>query len=129
MSSALLLSIKPTFADAIFRGSKKFEFRRAIFREPDVKKVFVYASAPVSRVVGEFDIKEVLSDTPPKLWARTKRASGISEDYFSKYFEGKEIAYALRIENPSRYREAQSLSERFDIAHPPQSFRYVAADA
>jgi predicted transcriptional regulator len=56
----VILSIKPQFARKIFEGSKLFEFRRSIFKNPDVNKVVVYASAPISKIVGEFEIEEIL---------------------------------------------------------------------
>lgn len=31
----VLLSIKPEFAERIFNGSKKYEFRKVIFKNPD----------------------------------------------------------------------------------------------
>ena len=43
MQIEVLLSIKPKFAASIFSGNKKFEFRKAIFRNARVKKVYVYA--------------------------------------------------------------------------------------
>jgi len=35
----ILLSIKPEYAEKIFAGTKKYEFRRSIFKNPDVKTV------------------------------------------------------------------------------------------
>ncbi len=43
MSAAILLSIKPEFASAIFSGEKLYEFRKAVFRNRSVDKVYVYA--------------------------------------------------------------------------------------
>ena len=34
----VVLSIKPEFAFKIFDGTKQFEFRKAIFKNPAVKK-------------------------------------------------------------------------------------------
>jgi hypothetical protein len=56
-----LLSIRPPYASAIFGGTKRFEFRRMIFREP-VKSVVVYVTTPVCRVWGEFDVDQVIED-------------------------------------------------------------------
>jgi predicted transcriptional regulator len=56
----VLLSIKPEFAEKIFDGSKRFEFRRNVFKNRDVRTVVVYASSPISKVVGEFDIEMVI---------------------------------------------------------------------
>lgn len=60
----VLLSIKPEFAFKIFEGKKKFEFRKVIFKNPNVKTVVVYASSPVQRVIGEFEIDDILSSDP-----------------------------------------------------------------
>ena len=51
----VILSIKPEFANKIFNGTKKFEFRRTLFKKKEVKKIVVYASAPISKVIGEFE--------------------------------------------------------------------------
>ena len=45
----VLLSIKPEFAFKIFDGTKKYEFRKSIFKKPGVKKVIVYASSPTGK--------------------------------------------------------------------------------
>ena len=46
----ILLSIKPTFVEEIFKGDKKFEFRRTIFKRKDIKKVVVYATKPIGKI-------------------------------------------------------------------------------
>ena len=120
----VLLSIKPEFAERIFDGSKKYEFRKAIFKNPHVKTVVVYASSPVQRVIGEFDIETILSDTPENLWKRTKEFSGISEDFFFNYFSDRNIGFAIKVKKTRRYREPRCLRTSYDIS-PPQSFCYL----
>ena len=56
----VLLSIKPEFVERIFDGSKKYEYRKMLFKRNDINVVVIYASAPVKRVVGEFRIKDIL---------------------------------------------------------------------
>ncbi len=120
----VLLSIKPEFADVIFNGTKKYEFRRTLFKNREVKTVVVYASSPVQQVIGEFDIEGILNDDIASLWDKTKDHSGISKSYFLKYFSNKERGYAIRIKQTRRYQ--QSLSIRDDLnASPPQSFMYL----
>ena len=86
----IILSIKPEFANKIFEGDKKFEFRRSIFKNKNVSKVIVYASSPISKVIGEFEIGKILFKDLNTLWDETKEYSGITEDYFYDYFVGKE---------------------------------------
>lgn len=119
----VVLSIKPEFAFKIFDGTKRFEFRKTIFKNPAIKKVVVYASSPVQQVIGEFEIEEILKYEKKELWERTKQGSGISEDFFFQYFKGKEHGYAIRIKNTTKYGSPKRLKEDYNLL-PPQSFAY-----
>lgn len=121
----VLLSIKPQFAEKIFSGEKKFEFRRAIFRDPSVKTVLVYASAPVQKVIGEFEIEEIVCQDIDKLWETTQFHAGISYEYFATYFEGKKQGFAIKIKNGKKFKHAQCIRRDYHLV-PPQSFVYVA---
>jgi len=121
----VLLSIKPKYAAAILSGDKQFEFRRTIFKNPNVKKVYIYASKPIGLIVGEFEIEEVLSLETKTLWNTTKKTSGISKQSFDSYFKGKKIGYALKVRKAEKYEEPISLMDKFNISRPPQSFMYV----
>ena len=129
MSIAVLLSIKPQFANAIFSGEKRYEFRKAIFKDARVSKVFVYASAPVSRVIGVFYLDGIIANVPSMLWEITNSGAGITKEYFEDYFSGRDVGYALGVKEASLFDEPQKLYDMFDIRHPPQSFRYVPQDS
>lgn len=120
----VLLSIKPEYANKIFDGSKKFEFRKAIFKNPSIKKVIVYASSPVQQVIGEFEIEGILSDNPQQLWNKTRDHSGVSEEFFFNYFVDKKIGYAIKIINIKKYKTPLCIKQNFNII-PPQSFTYI----
>jgi len=120
----VLLSIKPEFAFKIFEGKKRFEFRKVIFKNPNVKTIVVYASSPVQRVIGEFDIDNILTSDPTEIWRLTKKYSGISEDFFYRYFADREIAHAIKIKNIKKYKQQLHLQENFNVV-PPQSFVYL----
>ncbi|MFW6273219.1 MAG: ASCH domain-containing protein [bacterium] len=120
----VLLSIKLEFAEKIFEGTKKYEFRRSLFKNKNVRTIIVYASSPVQRVIGEFEIASVLNEDLEKLWEKTKEFSGISEDYFFNYFNNKERGYAIKIKKAKRYNKTLSIKEDFN-ARPPQSFMYL----
>lgn len=121
----VILSIKPEFANKIFNGSKKYEFRRSIFKNPSVKKIIVYASSPIQKVIGEFEIDSILMDDLDSLWKRTKKHSGISKEFFFSYFSQKEIGYAIKIKKTKKYKTPLCLRRDFRII-PPQSYAYVA---
>jgi predicted transcriptional regulator len=121
----VLLSIKPEYAEKIFNGSKKFEFRKAIFKDGSISRIVVYASAPVQKVIGEFEIEEIISDHPVGLWDKTKEHSGITEQYFFKYFSERKNGFAIKIKKIHRYLKPLNLYHDFDISFPPQSFMYI----
>ena len=121
----VLLSIKPEYANKIFDGSKKFEFRRTIFKESSVKTIVVYASSPVKRIIGEFEIENILLEDLDILWKKTKKFAGIEEQFFYKYFTKKKVGYAIKIKNTKLYKKPVSLQERYNIV-PPQSFLYLS---
>lgn len=120
----VLLSIKPEFADEIFEGIKRYEYRRRIFKRQDIKKVVVYATSPVCKVIGEFEIEDILYDDVRSLWNETKDYSGISKDFFFSYFEERDSGYAIKIKNCERYKSPQNLKAVYGVA-PPQSFAYI----
>jgi predicted transcriptional regulator len=119
-----LLSIKPKYAEAIFRGEKQFEFRRVIFRRP-VKVVVLYTTSPVSRVAGEFDVNEIISDSVEGLWKRTKHRAGIDRKFFFEYFAGQKTAHAIAIGSVRRYSRSFDIFRKFGI-RAPQSFAYLS---
>lgn len=120
----VLLSIKPQFADKIFSGEKKYEFRRSIFKRSGIKKVVVYASAPISMIIGEFDIEDILVDDVMSLWAQTKEFAGITLEYFLSYFNGRDNGYAIKVKKTVRYAKPYSIESHFGVK-PPQSFLYI----
>jgi len=122
-STRALLSIKPQFASRILDRTKKFEYRRRIFSRK-VDTVVMYVTAPVSRVVAEFDVADIISAPPTELWKETHGSSGITKDFFFDYFDGCETAHAIRIGAVREYDNPYSLQEHFGI-RPPQSFVYL----
>jgi predicted transcriptional regulator len=120
----VLLSIKPEFANKIFSGEKKFEFRRTIFKSNNIKSVIVYASSPMQKVIGEFEIEEILNEELDSLWKMTKDFAGIHEDYFYQYFCDKQKGFAIKIKKAKRYRQPLCIKKYFKIL-PPQSFAYI----
>jgi predicted transcriptional regulator len=120
----VLLSIKPEFALKIFDGSKRYEYRRAIFKNQEVSRVIVYASDPIKRVIGEFEIEDILHEDPQSLWMKTKLHAGISKKRFFDYFIKKSKGYAIKVKATRVYDDPLPLSS-FMISSPPQSYMYL----
>lgn len=118
------MSIKPNFAYAILRGEKKYEFRRSIFtRQVDI--ILLYATAPVGRVLAEFDVCSIISESVQSLWNRTKRFAGIGEELFLKYFQGRDYGHAIEIGQVRPYKTPFCPIKHLGI-RPPQSFVYLS---
>lgn len=121
----VLLSIKPEYVEKIFSGDKRYEFRKAVFKNKDVDKVVIYATKPVGKVVGEFDVGEIIKGSPDAIWDRTKTYSGITEEFFRCYFYGRDCAFAISVNNPSRYEKPFDLNHLLSNGVAPQSFCYL----
>ena len=94
----IILSIKPCFCDSIFKGLKLYEYRKKVFKHSDVDKVYVYSSKPISKIVGYFTIKRIISDTPSMIWDVTHEHGGITKKQFHEYFQGHSVAHAIEID-------------------------------
>lgn len=121
--SQMLLSIKPQFVDLIFSGKKKFEYRKKKCKR-NVNTIVIYATAPVMRVVGEVIIGGIVEDSLDAVWEQTKEFSGISKDFFDKYYHGKQSAVAYELENLRIYKTPLKLEE-IGVNSAPQSYCYL----
>jgi len=120
----VLLSIKPEFALRIFDGSKRYEYRRSIFKRGEVTKIVVYASDPIQKVIGEFEIGDILHEEPQALWAKTREYGGITKRRFLEYFRNKTKGYAIQVKSTRMYDVPLPLNS-FMVSSPPQSFMYL----
>ncbi len=120
----VILSIKPEFAQRIFNGTKKYEFRKRIFQKPNVDKIIVYATSPVKKLVGYFIIDEIFKNSPEKLWELSKEDAGISKEKYFTYFREKELAFAIKIKKTVQFRPDVPPKRLIPNLYHPQSFCY-----
>lgn len=121
----VLLSIKPQFVDEIFNGNKKFEYRKSIFKRKGIKSVVIYATMPIGKIVGEFDIEEILEEHPEALWKKTGKYSGISKDFYDSYFIDRDKGYAIKIKSLNKYDVPRCPHQMYGKFTAPQSFKYL----
>lgn len=121
----VLLSIKPEYANKILSGEKRFEFRKSIFKKEGIQTVIIYATMPVGKVIGEFEIKTILSDEPESIWDQTCQLSGITKKFFDSYFFERSKAYAIEVKSVKKYDTPQELSDIKIGLKAPQSFAYI----
>ena len=136
VSDSILLAIEPRHAWKILSGKKRYEFR-TIVPKVDVKTVYMYASAPVKRIVGTFEASGMFRLwTPAELWEITCKGAGISYEEYRAYF-GERLANAYEIANPVRF--AEPINPRVNPYnhyrqplwpdwYAPQNFVYLSAE-
>ncbi|CAN5903732.1 ASCH domain protein [soil metagenome] len=123
--SAILLSVKPRFADLIVAGSKLVELRRAIPAQP-VDAIVIYSSSPIQALVAIARVKEIVEATPSKLWTiANNNGGGVTKTELLAYFEGKKTGFALMLENIRIFEKPVSPKRIFKLFTPPQSFKYL----
>lgn len=119
----ILLSINPEHVEHIFDGTKQYEFRKTRCKE-DIEGVVIYSTAPVMQVVAEADVETILEDSPNKIWKITRNKSGISKEFFFKYYSGRAKAVAYKLTNLKVFETPKELAD-YGVSTPPQSFVYV----
>jgi predicted transcriptional regulator len=124
---AVLLSVKPRFAEQILDGTKTVEFRRSWAVEP-VGLAVVYSGFPVQRLVGIVGIEGAIFASPASVWTKCRaRGPGLKRKELMDYFEGKDQAYGVLLGSlslPGKPIRPKSLFREF---RPPQSYRYLTA--
>ena len=128
--NAVLMSIRPQYADMIFSGIKTVELRRVkpkFLVEGDL--IFVYVSSPVKSLVGAFTVSSVTEKSLAGLWRNVKDCAGVSRGEFLNYFQDVEKGVAIFIKDvwllPKPIHLAE-LKKEVKGFHPPQSFRYTS---
>lgn len=121
----VIISIRPTFCKIIFGGQKRYEYRKRVFNRSDVDKVYIYASKPISKIVGYFSIKRIISDTPTMIWDMTHEHGGITKKQFLDYFKGHDVAYAIEIDEVVKLDTLIDPKQVIKDFTAPQNFMYV----
>ena len=124
----LLFSLKPYYAELVFKRLKEAELRRRITSCMENRDVFIYVTSPVRQLRGGFRIGHVWSGTPKEVWQQVSKLAGVRKRDFDAYYAGRTVAYALEITDVWEYKNPASLNtlgNRFPDFVVPQSWRYV----
>lgn len=123
---AVLLSIKPKYADLILAGSKRVELRRS-WPANDIGVMVLYASAPVQRLVGVAYINHINECGLNELWAVAEAyGGGVTYEELKDYVHGKKTAFGVMIERVEMAKVRVDPKELFQEFVPPQSFSYLS---
>ena len=124
----ILLSLRPVYADLVFKGLKRAELRRRIPSQMEGRDVFIYVSSPVRCLRGGFTVDRVWTGSPDIVWNQVSALAHVDRKTFDSYYAGRSVAFALRIasvwehENPS---DLAMLRKKFPDFVVPQSWRYL----
>jgi predicted transcriptional regulator len=131
MSSNILLSVRPKYANKIFERTKTVELRRVrpkLLEEGDL--VLLYVSSPVQALVGAFKVDKIIEKPLKGLWRIVRNKAGITRQEFDNYYDGVSVGVGIFF----KVQDVQKLDEpiTLDILkkqsfHPPQGFRYCRA--
>ncbi len=120
----ILMPINPEYVDEILSGNKKYEYRKIKAKRKNIDKMIIYSTSPIMKVVAEVEIEDILEDSPEKLWELTKKHSGITKEFYSKYYKNKDSAVAYKLGNIKIYESPKKLID-IGINYVPQSFVYL----
>lgn len=119
----MLLSINPEHVENILLGVKKYEYRKVRCKD-NINKIVIYCTFPIMKVVGEVDILDIIDDSPSVVWDMTADQSGISKEYYNRYFNNRTHAVAYKLGKVCKYDKPIVLSD-LGVTTAPQSFIYI----
>ena len=129
MSRALLLSVRPRFAQALLNGTKTAEIRRRFPNVPAGTTVVIYSSSPERAVLGTMRARALVRSTVSDIWDRYAEVIGINERELRDYLDGAAKPSVLEVDSPSIWPNPVGLGalRRILDIEPAQSFRYLTA--
>jgi predicted transcriptional regulator len=125
---AMLLAVRPMFAERILAGTKTAELRRVRPAVRPGQDVLIYSSSPTMALLGSAIVESVEADRPSVLWERVRAGAGLSRSEYNAYFHGAEQAAAIwltEIRQLDRPLALSELRERWPWFRVPQSYCFV----
>lgn len=126
MAEAVLLSIKPKWANLIFEGKKKIEVRKT---QPKlikaVFKVYLYVTGDVKKVIGECECYYInaMMLNGKELWFFNTKDTCLTEEELREYSNGGSL-YGWHLRNVKKYDNPKTLTD-VGLKRAPQSWCYV----
>jgi predicted transcriptional regulator len=124
---AMLLSVRPQYAEAILAGTKRAEVRRQRPSATPGTPVIIYATKPRAAVIGTAHIDQVCDGTPAVLWDEYQHLMGITRREYDHYLHGASVACLLLLGDARHLTHPLTLDDLRETAdfQPPRSYRYV----
>ncbi len=128
MDNLLLMSIHTKYANDIFNGKKKYEYRKSTIGDNNLnKKIYVYSSGIDKAIIGYIIVDKVLCGDVKYIIEKTNPKDNISD-----YYRGALKAYALHIKLYCKFKNPITLSYLRKIDKNislPQYYKYIKANS
>jgi predicted transcriptional regulator len=110
LTSDLVLSMKPQYADKIFGNKKVVEIRKSFSSKWVGKKAVIYSSHPVSSLVGEVRIGAVSRETPQSVWERSSEEIGCDYEEYKSYVGDARSVWSIELGEAKSYKTPLGLA-------------------
>lgn len=121
--TSIILPINPIFVEEIFKLNKRYEYRKSVCKK-NIDKIYIYATRPVKKVVGEVMIDNIIIGDKEYIWNITKDYAGINKTFYENYFKNSKKACVYCLGKVKAYKIPKDLKD-FGINFYPQSYVYV----
>lgn len=123
-TSIIMISVSPKHADILLDDSSKNVFFYKVTPINKVKRVLIYATAPIKAVVGEFDLSEIKISALSTAWKNFSSKSVFTKKEFDEYYQDKKEAHAMVARKSFRYSKPKNLSD-YNMTKGPSGFQYL----
>jgi predicted transcriptional regulator len=129
--TALLLSVRPRYAERILEGQKTVELRRVRPRACEDAILLIYVSSPIRALKAMSLVERVTAAEPTELWKRVAHKAGVSRAEFDAYFNDVDMGFAIHLKNVLQLSQPLSLTDLRELwpgFQPPQCYRYFSGN-
>jgi len=125
--TAVLLSVRPRYANALLAGTKTAEVRRRFPHQPRGTIFYLYSSTPDRAILGTVQLDGIDRPTADRVWPQYADQIEIEEAALGDYLAASASAAILRVSKPARWQHKVPLELLRSCLQlePPQSFRYL----
>lgn len=123
-TETIMISASPKVAKELFDNPEKDVLFYKNTPVNKVSRVIVYATAPVQKVVGEFDLEVIDKGAVSTNWKKYSKRSVLSKKDYDVYYTGKDQAHAMVSTKAYKYRKPKALSD-YNMTKGPSGFQYL----
>jgi predicted transcriptional regulator len=126
LGGEIVMSVKPKYAERLLAGAKVIEIRKRFSKKWLGCKAILYASQPVSALVGEATINSITFGPPDEVWTRFESNIGCTRAEFEAYAASRDELCAIEMTNVLPYLAPVPLDQISSLLRqhltPPQSY-------